>query len=210
MNTLSKEFAILPGVMGSCISVRAKYLFSNSLPDFFTEKMAEEAANNIGRMIQMADLKGLDPQTMSIRYDKFDIIAMPVNRSATLLILCDPGSDTSLITTTACMLAPELEKMIEQTAQPVKEPPPAAQSESKESQRYIDKQTTRALTSIKLALFETVGPIADMVYDDCIERWTENNAPDISRIFEFIGYLSGEIDNPELFKEFKEKISSLL
>ncbi len=210
MNTLSKEFAILPGVLGSCVSVRGEKTLLSSLPDFFTDIMIEETANNTGRMMQMAEVKGLDPQTMSIRYDRFDIVAMPISASSMLLVLCEQGSDTSLVSTTAGMLAPELKKMIEQAPAAVAEPTPEPQTEPKENLDYINKQTTHALNSIKQALFDTVGPIADMVYDECLERWTTNNTPDISRIFELIGYISGEIDNPELFEEFKEKISSLL
>lgn len=211
MNTLSKEFAILPGVIGSCMFVRGEGMLLSSLPDFFTEVMVEEAANNIGRMMQMAEVKGLDPQTMSIHYDKFDIIAMPVNSSTILLVLCEPGSNTSLVSTTARMLGPELEKMLNQVPKPEKEPPAARPpTKSKENQDSIDKKTSHALSSIKQALFDTVGPIADMVYDECLERWTTDNPPDVSRIFELIGCISGEIDNPELFDEFKEKIAALL
>ncbi len=63
-------------------------------------------------MIQMAELKGLAPHTMSINYNRFDIVAMPLNNGALVLILCEPGSNTSLVATTACMLTTELENMI--------------------------------------------------------------------------------------------------
>lgn len=60
----------------------------------------------------MAEAKGLAPHTMSINYNKFDIVAMPLNSNALVLVLCEPGSNTSLVATTACMLATELENMI--------------------------------------------------------------------------------------------------
>jgi hypothetical protein len=210
MNTISQEFAILPGVMGSCVSDRNKGTFFSSMPDFFTNSMVKEASNNIGRMMQMAAVKGLDPQTMSIRYDKFVIIAMPIDSNAILFILCEPGSNTSLITTTANMLGPEIQKALEQTPDsPVKAAVPEPE-EKETDQGLITQQTSQALSSIKDALFDTVGPVADMVYDECIERWTASNPPNISRIFELIGCISVEIDNPDLFEEFKEKISALL
>ena len=112
MNILSKEFSILPGVIGSCISLKNVGVLFSSFPDTFTNAMIETTSANLERMMQMAEVKGLSPQTMSICYNKFDIIAMPLSNDALVLILCDPDSNTSLIATTACMLAPEFEDMI--------------------------------------------------------------------------------------------------
>lgn len=209
MNTISQEFSILPGVIGSCITDRNKEVFFSDLPDFFTNSMVKEANNIIGRMIQMAKVKGLDPQTMSIRYDKYTIIATPIDAGAMLLILCEPRSNTSLVSTTAQMLSPEIKKALDQ-APPQKEAAAEPVNESEADPNFIDKQTSNALTQIKKALLDTVGPVADMVYDDCLERWTANNPPNVSRIFELVGCISVEIDNPDLFEEFKEKISTLL
>ena len=202
MNPIAHEFSVLPGVIGTCVSVLSKDMLFSSLPDYFTNGMVNDVSNNMGRMMQMASVKGLEPQTMAIRYDKFDIVAMQIESDAMLLVLCEVGSNTSLIATTACMLAPEIVKALQQ--QPEEKianstPPPK-----------VNTQTSQALDEIKQALLGTVGPVADLVFDECMERWTVSNPPDISRIFELIGCLSGEIDNSELFEEFKGKISTLL
>ncbi len=210
MNTIFKEFDILPGVLGSCISVRDNGILFSNLPESFTEKMVNETSNNLGRMMQMAEVKGLDPQTMSIRYDKFEIIAMPLDNNATLLVLCEPGSNTSLIGTTAYMLRPELEKSIKEPIPQKEDIVRVATIAPSNDQEYINKETSTALDTIKKALYDTVGPIAEMVYDDCVEQWTKHNPPNVSRIFELIGCISTEIDNADLFDEFKKKISTLL
>jgi len=213
MNTISKEFAILPGVIGSCLSVRDKGMLFSNLPDSFTESMGEETASNIGRMTQMAELNGLKPQTTSILYDKFNIFAMPVESGAILLVLCEPESNTSLIATTANMLAPEIAKLVSQSPKPANKPVPKPEPKPAEKiqkpQEQISYQTTQALSHIKRALFDTIGPVADVVYEDCLERWTANNPQDVSRLFKLVACISREIDNPALFQEFKEKITPL-
>ena len=217
MNTISKEFSILPGVIGSCVCGQDNSLHLSDLPVFFTTAMVSEASNSIGRMIQMAKVKGLAPQIMAIRYDKFDIIAKPIGSDATLLIICEPGSNTALVSTTAQMLAPEVEKILAQAPaaqetgavlKPVAEPEPEIISET--APDFIDNQTSSALSQIKKALLDTVGPVADMVYEDCLERWTASSPANISRIIELVGCISSEIDNPDLFEEFKQEISALL
>ncbi|MEN8189552.1 MAG: hypothetical protein ABFS19_06865 [Thermodesulfobacteriota bacterium] len=76
---------------------------------------------------------------------------------------------------------------------------------------FVNKlETDQALDKIKKALFETVGPIADMVYEDCFEQWESGGTPDISRISSMIDHIEEEIDDQKLFAEFKGKISSLL
>lgn len=215
MNTISKELSILPGVMGSCVCGQDNALHLSDLPIFFTDAMINEASNSIGRMIRMAIVKGLAPQTMSIRYDKFDIITKPIDSDATLLIICEPGSNTALISTTAQMLSPEIEKILAQApvaqktgAEQVPAPEPEAINEP--APDFIDNQTSNALSQIKQALLDTVGPVADMVYEDCLERWTASSPASITRIIELVGCISSEIDNPDLFEEFKQEISALL
>lgn len=217
MNTISKEFSILPGVMGSCVCGQDNTLHLSDLPVFFTDAMINETSTSIGRMIQMAKVKGLAPQTMSIRYDKFDIIAKPIESGGTLLIICEPGSNTALISTTAQMLSPEIEKILAQEpatrktgAEKVPQPAAKAEIENETAPDFIDNQTSSALSQIKQALLDTVGPVADMVYEDCLERWTASSPASISRIIELVGCISSEIDNPDLFEEFKQEISALL
>lgn len=158
--------------------------------------MVKEATANISRMIQMAEVKGLSPQTISIRYDNFELIAMPVGSSGILIVLCKLDGNTSLVATTACMLEPELKKMLQQT--------PKTPSRPKEALKAVDEKTSHLLGDIKQALFDTVGPIAGMVYDDCLEHWTTNGQPETFRISELFNCISEEIDNPKLFSEFKE------
>ncbi len=87
MKTVLQELSMLPGVIGSCISVDNTDILASSLPDFFSDTMATDASSNIKRMMQMAKVKGLAPATMSIRYDKFTILAIPVDDKSLLLIL---------------------------------------------------------------------------------------------------------------------------
>ncbi len=206
MNTVLHELSMLPGVIGSCINSNNNILASN-LPASFSKSMTMDAANNTRRMIQMAKVKGLAPANMSIRYDKFTVLAVPVDDISLLLVLCGRESNISLVATTASMLTPEIEKKL---SQPQHEEVDTPEPLTLEKPEYINSKTSKALKEIKTALFETVGPIADMIYKDCYLSWTKNNPADIGRIFELLSCISKELDNDVFFAEFKDKIISLL
>ena len=208
MNVIIKEILALPGVVGTCVLDAQQTIRLANLPDLFTQEMATDVAANTGRMMQMAGVKGLTPKTISIHYDKFIILALAIQEKSLFLILCKPGCNTPLVTTTSHMLAPELEKTIQQEEQ--SPTTPADQNNDGTSSHQMDAKTEQALDFIKQSLFETIGPIAEMIYDDCLERWTANNPADISRVFELVGCISTEMDDPDLFQEFKGKIASLL
>lgn len=207
MKTVLQEFAMLPGVIGSCICVDNTDVLASSFPNSFTNAMTTDASSNIKRMMQMAKVKGLVPKTMSIRYDKFTILAIPISEQELLLVLCEPGSNTSLVATTASMLAPEIEKKLRQ---PQKKESAQKNPIDTQKQEHTNSKTTKALEQVKTALFETVGPVADMIYEECYLNWTANKTADIGRIFELLACVSKELDNDEFFAEFKNKITSLL
>ncbi|MCD4744507.1 MAG: hypothetical protein K8R67_18750 [Desulfobacteraceae bacterium] len=211
MNIILKEILSLPEVVGSCVIDKDLGIQLSELPAFFSEAMAMEANRHIGRMIQMAEMRGLEPQTISISFGKFIILALSISKPFLLLILCKSGCNTSLVTTTADMLAPELKKILEQTIITIEYSPTDSIPEATEpALEQVSLETTQALEHIKQSLFETVGPVAEMVFDDCIEKWTETNQADISRISELVDCISREINSPELDEEFKKKISSIL
>lgn len=208
MKTVLQELSILPGVVGSCVVMGDGRVLAFSLPVFFTEGMAVESGSKMRRMMQMAAVKGLSPQIMSIRYDKYTVLALPINDEAILLTLCGSGNDTSLIATTCVVLQPDLEKKLNAALEEKKQDQtggakPEAPAESNE-------EIEKALALIKKSLFETIGPVADMVYAECVQRWTENANADMGRMFELLACISQEIDSSELFAEFKGKIVSLL
>ena len=211
MNAILKEIVLLPEVVGSCVIDKDLGIQLSDLPDFFTDDMAIEVNKHVGRMIQMAEMKGMEPQTISISYGEFIILALSISKTFLLLVLCKPACNTSLVTTTAYMLAPELVKILDQTMITIEYSPTDDISEPTESSPgQVSLETTQALEHIKQSLLETVGPVAGMVFDDCIKQWTETDPADISRISELIDNISMAINSPELDKEFKKKILSIL
>lgn len=210
MNVILKEILALPGVQGTCVMDENQNVQIADLPDSFKTTMAADVSSNVGRMMQMAGVKGMESQSIAINYDKFIILGLSLQEKALLLILCAPGSNSALAMTTARMLAPEIEKSLQQNQSQEQAPSAASTGKGAPTAAQVNEKTTQALEYLKKSLFETIGPIAEMIYDDCLERWTANNHADISRIFELVGCISTEMDNPELFQEFKGKIASLL
>lgn len=211
MSAILKEILILPEVIGSCVVDKDLGTQLSELPEFFTDAMAIEVNKHVRRMLQMAEMVGMDPRIVFINYRKFKIIAISLNTTFLLLILCKPGCNISLVTTTAFMLAPELIKILNQSIITIEFSPTDSPSESdKSSVSQVSPETADALEYIKKSLFEIVGPVAGMIFDDCIKQWTKTDLADTSRIPELIGYISMAIDNPDLDQEFKTKISSIL
>lgn len=208
MLPIINEILSLPGVLGFCVIDTEHGVQVENLPQGFTPSMADEVNNNVGRMRQMAKLKGLTPQTVVINYNKFIILTLPQPTSS-MLVICKPGCNTSLVTTTVSMLMPELQQGLTKTvATPsVPEKNTSTPTDANATNSELSPETQQALDSIKKALFETVGPIADMVFDDCVEQWTATTPGNLSRIIELVGLVSSELDNPELFQEFKTKIA---
>jgi cellobiose-specific phosphotransferase system component IIB len=211
MNDILNEIAFLSGASGSFIYSRDKGVFHACLPEFFTEIMAEEAAGNIARMIRLAAMKGLDTQTFSISYDRFDILTVPVNETSLLLIICETGSNTSFVVATVSTLISNIDKLLTESPVQLTELQVTEDSDIFESSPgEMDSKTADALDDIRKALSETmIGPVADMVYEECFEKWTEDDSADFQRIPKLLNYISNEIDNPQIYKGFQRKIAHL-
>ena len=209
MPDVFKEIAVLPGVAGSCLFSRSRGNLSSDLPDYFAENKVQEVAHHCARLMQMGAVAGLDLQILALAFDRFTLLAMPVDKETILLTVCEADSNCSLVATTISMLAGELQSWLVQSAA-APAGPAATPQPAKKKQAAPEENLDPLLAGIGEALAFAIGPVAGLVLDDYVDRWREGGAAAKSRLAELAEMLVQEIDDAQLAADFRKRVAGLL
>ncbi len=194
MQEVLNEIAELPGVVGSCLFSKEKGKMCSGLPPAFTDDTVQTIAHHTSRLVQMGGMVDMDIQSISLRFDTYSVITMPVDSETLVMTACGPQTNSSLVTTTFSMLAGELKNGLD------KKPAEVAQE-------VVSVEPL--LTQIHEALAFVIGPMADMVFDDHVDAWKKKGAAVLARLPELIEMLATEIDDDSI-GEFKQKTKAFL
>lgn len=210
MPDVFKEIAVLPGVAGTCLFSRSRGNLGSDLPAYFSENKVKEVVHHCARLMQMGEVAGLDMQILALGFDRFTLLAMPVDKETILLTVCEADSNCSLVATTISMLAGELQSWLGQSAAappagPAEPPPPA-----KKKQVAPEENLAPLLAEIGAALAFAIGPVAGLVLDDYVDRWREGGAATKARLAELAEMLVQEIDDEQLAADFRKRMAGLL
>ncbi|MCX5881716.1 MAG: hypothetical protein NTU74_07925, partial [Deltaproteobacteria bacterium] len=182
MKDVLNEIDVLPGVVGSCLFSKERGQLCSGLPPAFTDEAVLTIANRVARLVQMGGMVDMDVQTIALRYDMYTIMTMPVDTDTLLVIACESRSNCSLIATTISMLAGELQSRLAKLG---KEPKPSSDTQEiagKSDAGQDAEKTASLLKQLRVALAFVVGPMADMIFDDNVDLWTQKKPASTSRL----------------------------
>lgn len=204
MRKLLQEISVVPGVIGSCIFDKKEGPVCKDLHPFLSEEILQTVGIHLVRLIQMGSMAELNIQSSHFHFDKYAVVGMPLETGAVLLTICEAQANCSLVATTAAMLAADMREELEKGVEVVEED--HGDLEDVAFDEVSDADMDSLYSEIEQALASTIGPIANVVMQDYLHKWKQSGPIIPARLNELVKSLEEEIGNPELVKEFSEKI----
>ncbi len=208
MRKLLQEIAVIPGVTGSCIFDKKEGPLCKDLHQDLSEQNVQTVGIHLVRLLQMGSMAGLAISSSHFRFDRYTVIGIPLDSDSILMTICDAQANCSLVATTAAMLAADMRDDLQRDLSPTRttEPDQDGAGSEKEDDTFIQVQ----LDEVEQALAGAIGPVAAVVMQDYLARWRQAGPSTSARVPELAEMLLQEIGNPELARNFSEKIKSIL
>jgi hypothetical protein len=212
MHRLLREISVIPGVAGSCIFDKSEGAVCTDLGTELPKNFTEQVGIHFVRLVQMGGMNKLQIKSAHFRFDRYSVVGLPLEKGAILLVICDSQANCSLVATTAAMLVEDMRDELERSLLP---PEDRADDTGRPAQvspaaSEINDELRPLLRKIEEALATAIGPVAVMVMEDYLNRWSAKGPADPARLPELIGMLVSEIDDMGLTREFKDQLKHLL
>jgi len=206
---LIDELKVIPGVMGACIVNSQTGVQVTNLPALFRVERLALVGKHLLKIYAAGRMSFDDLTDITLNYDESVVVARELEKNTLIFAICDPTFNQNLLSMSFNLLHEEfkLGNFTEVEAEPVTmvaapAPPSPPPVESKISQAL--------LAEMKEALGKILGPMAGFIFDEVMDNWLEQGAPDSSRIEELIDQLNQEIDDQDKIDKYRQLISSAL
>ena len=215
MEKLLREIAAIPGVTGSCVFDRHRGPLCRDLDSPLTAEMFRDVGMHLVRLVQMGGMCGLSVRSSHFRFDRYTVVGIPLDNGAILMTICETQANCSLIATTAGMLVADMCDSLagrggETGPEPESDAAPTSGQESETDAAGTDLEMEGYLRDIEQALAGAIGPVAEVVMQDFLEKWRANGPVIPARLSELAAMLAEEIGDEELASEFRSRIQDII
>ncbi|MFH7319521.1 hypothetical protein ACHHRT_02790 [Desulfurivibrio sp. D14AmB] len=212
MEALLQEITMLPGVRGAFFSMAEPSLLFSEMPADYSPEAMKQLEASLERIFRMNEPCKLSVNSVEMLFDDTLLLAKQAGPGSTLVIMAEPDTNFALLNMTSAMLIGELRNSAEKIRQN-----PAAAQQVKAQMRKLDYEEAKeeeplksALPILQESLARAIGPIADMVIRETVEKWLATGELAKSRFPELVEALCREIDDPPMEQEFRTNVAKVL
>ncbi|OQX04707.1 MAG: hypothetical protein BWK76_28400 [Desulfobulbaceae bacterium A2] len=206
---LLEEICLLPGVQGGCLLDKAHRLLGQERMTNYDTHALSELGKRMARMLQMSRMLGLGVAAAELRYDRHLLVGVTLTGDQLLLALCNHDCNANLVSHTARLVAADhpsggngagrSEDLDALELMDVEEEPVEANAKP----GSWAPEVTAGIGLIREALVHTLGPMAIMLLDDYLNRWTTGGAPVAKRLPLLVDLIAADLSDATQIKTFR-------
>ncbi len=211
MINLIDELKAIPGVIGASIVAADEGLKATNLPNFFKPERLVLVGNHLLKLYAAGQLSFNDLTDITMNFDESVVVARALDKNIILFVICDPNFNNNLLNMSLNLLQDEFKAQnisTLSTASPT--PAPAAATAPAEAQASSDTNLDDLFSVMEKGLGKILGPMAEFIFAEVVEKWTANGVANGSRIDELIKLLNQEIIDLDKIEHYREIISPAL
>ena len=215
MDELLQEIKMLPGVKGVFVYIGHPDIIFSDVPDGYDHATMKQIEVSVQRIFKMNAPCNLSVNSVEMLFDDTMLLVKHVGKDSGLVALCEANANFALINMTSNMLVSE----IAQATQKAQKNPtealkaPSAQKAGAQVKDFSQAQQEEPLKSAipiwQDALAQAIGPIAEMIVRETIEKWFEAGDCTKDRFGELVDMFCKEIGDTNLEKQFRTDVAKL-
>jgi hypothetical protein len=215
MDELLQEIKMLPGVKGVFVYIGHPDIIFSDVPDGYDHATLKQIEVSVERIFKMNAPCNLSVNSVEMLFNDTMLLIKHVGKDSGIVALCEPKANFALINMTSNMLVSELSQAAQKAqgnpAEAMKAPSARkAGAPIKDfSQAKQEEPLKGAIPVYQDALAKAIGPIAEMIVQETIEKWFEAGDCTKDRFGELVDMFCIEIGDANLEKEFCSDVAKL-
>ena len=213
MRDILKQVNAVPGTIGSMICDEQGQLLAHAFPPLFDKSMLNATAT-----IVSDNIPGLEEMTGGVRLADFRfqdgrIVVKPVDGGC-LVLLCSSTINLQLLTISLNVVLAKLDKLLKSGSGSVQsvvtEAPPSSGSLLSAQEHLENGPLSTQLQGIQASLAKFLGPMAKIIFRECVEKWLLSHPPTKATLPQLINIVVLEIDDPPKVADFRQRVAQFM
>ncbi len=203
---LTDIIASLPEVDGGFLYDTTRGIYSNQTAGTIDDSSLLQVSTKLSKIVSMLAVHFHDTGGIRVTFKDLILYGLMFKENNWLFLLHHPS------------LSPGMVKMTVQMALNIKveeepQPPPAAKIKKESLLEVLmndESELKNPLITIQSELANHIGPVAELVFIDAIDEWSEVSPPSLETLPELLDILDKEIDDEDACILFKENLKSIV
>jgi hypothetical protein len=212
---LSDIIASLPEVSGGFLYAPDKGIYSNQSGGIADDMSLQQVSMKLTKIVSMISVHFNDTGGIRVSFKDLILFGTPIEGGHWLFLLHQPSLSPGMIKMTVQMAL-----NIEPTETPQTQIPEVSPdgteshpdvSVSEDIMAILlapESELKEPLIDIEQQLAEHIGPVAELVFQDSVEKWAASGTPSLENLSELISMMENEIDDEDERKVFRDSLKS--
>ncbi|MCK4503845.1 MAG: hypothetical protein KAU22_12490 [Desulfuromonadales bacterium] len=210
MINLIDELKAIPGVVGASIVAADEGLKATNLPAFFKPERLLVVGNHLLKLYAAGQMSFSDLTDITLNFDESVVVARALDKSIILFVICEPTFNNNLLNMSLNLLQDEFKSSNFATTSTAAVAPTPAPTPTPTPQAGKDEGLEDLFAQLESGLGKILGPMAEFIFAEVIEKWTAEGAANYSRIDELIKLINQEIIDVNKIEKYNQLIASAL
>lgn len=208
MESILHELATVQGLTGAYIYQSPGTLLQNILPPVFKPARLLNMGKALAKIHGAGALHFPDLSDVVLNFDESTVITRSIAEKTWLIILGEPDLNVNMVSLSVNLLLDDFKDSLEQAARsgpagaaapeapaPAAQPPVAPPTSPRELMEV--GPLAPDLQAMQTALAKVVGPMAKIIFAECLEKWLQRNPPSRERLPGLAELVVREIGEPD-------------
>lgn len=220
MDQILNELQSVPGVIGAFVFHTKTGILSKALPAVFKEAKLIRIGKSLVKIYAAGCMGTSELSEISLFYEESIVIVRRISTREFFIVLLDPSANLNLVAMSLNLTIDELQSATEKdpvsaVLMPVEktvEAVPQSNGNNGFSPEGLLQNGSMAesLQKMQLSLAKVMGPIAKVIFRDALNEWIKAGKPSAATFTELIEILQTEINDPEKFRDYRQRIAAYL
>lgn len=218
MENILHELASVQGLTGAYIYQSPGSILQNILPPIFKPARLLSMGKALVKIHSAGALNFPDLSDVVLNFDESIVITRSIAEKTWLIVLGEPDLNVNMVTLSMNLLLDDFTGNFdtapsdERIDLPAPEPPPSAvkgfappspQGLMERGPLALDLQTMQG------ALAKVIGPMAKIIFSECLEKWLLLNGPSREKLPALTNLVVQEIADPDKVAKYKKILESI-
>ncbi len=209
MKEIISELKMTPGVLGGFFFHRKNGVLYKDLASVYEVSSLNDMGRQLSKIYAARRLNFPDVRDISLYFTESVMISRAIDEQFFLVLLCDQHVNSSTLSLSIRLIIEEHDD--ELTLAAAGQHTDALSGGSKLSpQQVLDGPLRQPLEKIQRMLVEMMGPMAELVYEESLEKWIASGRIGVDVLPEFLEIIASEMPDDKKATAFKDSCRDLM
>jgi hypothetical protein len=211
MQEIIGELKLLPDVQGGFFFHRKNGMLYKDVPAVHKDSDLNDMGRQLTKIYAARRLNFPDIRDINLYFTGLAMLSRAIDEQCFLVLLCDQNVNSSTLSVSVRLAIEEHGEALTLAAQePVSGDLTKGTAQPLSPQQALDGPLKRPLAEIQHTLIDLMGPMAEFVYEENLEKWIARGPIGVNQLPELIELIASDMPDVKKSKDFKDRCRNLM